>query len=81
MQVAVITAEFDIPVGELSPKISGFRKIMYAIAKNVVKPAIISVRTLVPCCESLNSLSSVPVGAVLLDCVFVSSQLQQLMEI
>lgn len=43
-QVAIITAVKSIPV---ICSILGFTKIMYDMAKKVVKPAIISVRTLV----------------------------------
>ena len=57
IQVAVTTAVFAIAAGEFSPRIIGFRNMMYAIAKNVVSPAMISVFTFVPCSFSLNIFS------------------------
>ena len=57
IHVAVTTAVSAIPVGEFEPRMTGLRKMMYAMVKNVVKPAIISVLTFVPCSLSLNSFS------------------------
>jgi hypothetical protein len=44
-QVAAVTAAAGMPV---SLKIEGFTKMMYAIVRNVVRPARISVRKVVP---------------------------------
>lgn len=46
MIVAMKTPVLDIPV---ALSIAGLTKIMYAIVKNVVTPAVISVLVFVPC--------------------------------
>lgn len=55
--VAENTAPADIP--SIPPKYDGFTARIYAIARNVVIPAIISVLTSVPCSFSLKSFSMV----------------------
>ena len=55
-QVATNTAPLSIPA---SASIDGLTKIIYAIVKNVVKPAIISVLGVVPWIDNLNSLSNI----------------------
>ncbi|SPC19926.1 hypothetical protein CT19431_MP70059 [Cupriavidus taiwanensis] len=52
--VATNTASLGIPA---SPRIDGLTKMMYAIVRNVVIPARISVRTSVWCSRSLNTRS------------------------
>ncbi|SOY69582.1 hypothetical protein CBM2589_A90917 [Cupriavidus taiwanensis] len=59
-QVATNTASLGMPA---SPRIEGLTKMMYAIVRNVVMPARISVRTSVWCSRSLNSRSSSDVAA------------------
>ena len=54
MMVARKTAPHSMPDWE---RILGFTKRMYAMAKKVVKPAMISVRTFVPFSFSLKNLS------------------------
>ncbi|SOZ62444.1 hypothetical protein CBM2614_B10243 [Cupriavidus taiwanensis] len=54
-QVATNTASLGMPA---SPRMEGLTKMMYAIVRNVVMPARISVRTSVWCSRSLNTRSS-----------------------
>ncbi|MNY20349.1 hypothetical protein D3C86_1538230 [compost metagenome] len=60
-QVATKTASRSMPVDE---RMSGLTKMMYDIVRNVVRPATISVRAVVPCSRSLNNFSSIPVPSV-----------------
>src|SRR5690606_20869809 len=55
-QVATNTALRSMPVED---RMSGLTKMMYDIVRNVVRPATISVRALVPCSRNWNSFSSI----------------------
>ncbi|CFO74714.1 Uncharacterised protein [Bordetella pertussis] len=57
-QVATNTALRSMPVLD---RMSGFRKMMYDMVRNVVSPATISVRTVVAWSRSWNSFSSMEV--------------------
>ena len=54
-QVATKTESRGMPDTE---RISGLTKMIYAMVRKVVTPAMISVRTVVPCSESLKKRSS-----------------------
>ncbi len=78
-QVATKTAPFGMPA---SPRMAGLTKMIYAIVRKVVSPAISSVRTSVPFSLSLKKFSSsciVYVSLIIVVFGFLAAVLRRLM--